>query len=98
MALEQPLWLEVDGVRVGELTDLVIDKAASDDVWGPIYVHHRRPQTCTLKVKGVPQPGDWAQLVDEAGIGVHEVKLLKIDIQIGLGSALSTIRAELIKP
>ena len=95
---EREMYLQVDGVVVGAVSDFVMDKPAHEGVWGPVYVHQRRPPSCRFDVAGVPEPGGWASIVDATGMGIHEVKLTSMKTAIVMGKgAITSVRAEILK-
>ena len=95
---DEQLFLQIDGQTVGAISDFVMDKPAHEGVWGPVYVHQRRPPTCQFSVAGMPDPGGWATIVDGVGMGVHDVKLLSMKSSIVMGKgAVTAVKAQIIK-
>mgnify|MGYP001005795768 CR=1 FL=1 len=92
-------FLEVDGLRVGEVEDFRMDEPPKVQVWGPVWPHLRQkaPDTCSFVVRGIPpQQGAWNVIVDEEGLPVHEIRFVHIDTRMALGGATNHVKAQVL--
>ena len=91
-------YLEVDGVTVGPIENFVYIKPKAPDVWGPVYVFHKKtPAACTFDIRGAVSYGKWSRLVNEEGELEYEIKLGKIDIEMALGGSVSHVQALIVE-
>jgi hypothetical protein len=97
MSTTQTLFLEIDNVRIGEIENFVYTPPRAPDVWGPVWPHHKKtPPFCTFEVSGPVAYEGFHCLVNAEGEAVYELKLHKVDFQMGLGSTTSRVQALIV--